>query len=56
MPTNIAESSAAEVEYLVILVRDLGYIAPDVSEPLLKEVGEIARMLYALRTKVEQGT
>jgi four helix bundle protein len=53
---NIAESSTAEVEYLVILARDLGYIGPDVSAPLLREADEIARMLHALRTKVEQET
>jgi four helix bundle protein len=53
---NIAESSTAEVEYLVILVRDLGYIGPDASAPLLREADEIARMLHALRTKVEQET
>jgi four helix bundle protein len=53
---NIAESSTAEMEYLVILVRDLGYIGPDVSVPLLREADEIARMLHALRTKVEQET
>lgn len=50
---NIAEGSLAETEYLVILARDLAYIGPDVSEPLLKEADEIARMLHALRTKVD---
>ncbi len=52
---NLAESSLAEVEYLVMLSRDLGYLTPDTVEPLVAEVGEIARMIYALRGKVEQG-
>jgi len=53
---NIAEGSLAETEYLVILARDLEYVRPETSESLLKEADEIARarMLHALRTKVEQ--
>jgi len=38
-----------------VLCRDLGYLAGDVTEPLLVEASEISRMLYALRGKVEQG-
>jgi hypothetical protein len=34
--------------------RDLGYIRPDQSEGLLREVAEIARMLNSLRSKVEK--
>ena len=56
VPTNIAEASLAETEYLVILARDLGDIASENSASILKEVDELARMLHALRTKVEQGT
>lgn len=50
---NIAEGSAAETEYLLMLSRDLGYASPERTAPLLVEVTEIARMLHALRTKVE---
>jgi len=50
---NIAEGSLVEAEYLLMLSRDLGFLARDSSEALLKEVTEIARMLYALRKKVE---
>jgi four helix bundle protein len=50
---NIAEGSLAETEYLLVLTRDLGYLAKAKAEPCLAEVSEIARMLYALRTKVE---
>ena len=53
---SIAEASLAETEYLVILARDLGYIASEKSASILKEVDELARMLHALRTKVEQET
>lgn len=51
---NIAEGSLAETEYFVLLARDLGYLRADKTTPLLTEIDEIARMLYALRTKVEQ--
>jgi four helix bundle protein len=52
---NIAESSLAEAEYLVLLSRDLGFIAAEVADRLLPEAEEILRMLCALRTKVEEG-
>jgi four helix bundle protein len=52
---NLAEASLAETEYLLMLCRDLGYIASELTEPLLVEASEISRMLYALRGKVEQG-
>jgi four helix bundle protein len=52
---NLAEGSLAETEYLILLSRDLGYATNDVAQPLLAEVSEIARMLHALRTKVDQG-
>jgi len=49
---NIAEGSLSETEYLLLLSRDLGYITTEIYEPLQREASEIARMLYALRTKV----
>ena len=52
---NIAEGSLAETQYLLMLGRDLGYLAADAAAPLLGEIEEIARMLHALRSKVEQG-
>lgn len=51
---NMAEGSLAETEYLVLLSRDLGYLSPKASEAALAETGEIARMLNALRVKIEQ--
>ncbi len=53
---SIAEASLAETEYLVILARDLGYIASEGSASILKEADELARMLHTQRTKVEQET
>jgi four helix bundle protein len=52
---NVAESSLAETEYLVMLTCDLGYCSEETILPLLSEIDEIARMLYTLRTKVAQG-
>lgn len=49
---NIAEGSLAETEYLLMLGRELGFLARESSETLLKEITEIALMLYALRRKV----
>jgi four helix bundle protein len=51
---NIAEGSLAETEYLLMLSRDLGYVRPEVLSAPLEEISEIARMLNALRIKVEQ--
>jgi four helix bundle protein len=50
---NIAEGSLAETHYLVLLGADLGYFAKPVADDHLAELSEIARMLYALRMKVE---
>lgn len=51
---TIAEGSLAETEYFVLLARDLNYLSADAAKPLLSDIEEIARMLYVLRTKVEQ--
>jgi len=50
---NVAEGSAAELEYLMILAKDLGLIAANRSDALCAEIQEIARMLFGLRKKVE---
>lgn len=50
---NMAESSLAETEYLLMLSRDLGYLDPDHAAPALQEIDEIARMLTSLRSKVQ---
>ncbi len=51
---NIAEGSAAEVDYLLILSRDLGLVTAKAAEPIRAELDEIARMLNGLRGKVER--
>lgn len=50
---NIAEGSLSETEYLLMLSRDLGYLGDAHSKPFLAEISEIARMLCALRSRVE---
>ncbi len=52
---NLAEGSLAEAEYLLMLSRDLGYINKEKVQRPLGEIAEIARMLHALRVKVEAG-
>lgn len=51
---NIGEGSLAEVEYLLMLARDLGYMPADAVARPLEEANEIFRMLNALRRKVEE--
>jgi four helix bundle protein len=51
---NIAEGSLAEVEYLVLVSRDLEYLARKTVESVRQEISEIARMLNGLRVKVER--
>jgi 23S rRNA-intervening sequence protein len=52
---NIAEGSLAEVECLLFLARDLKYLGAERIGSSLQEASEIARMLNALRAKVEKG-
>ncbi len=52
---NIAEGSLVEIEYLVMLCRDRGYLAVDAVNEPLGEIKEIARMLHFLRKEVERG-
>lgn len=51
---NIAEASLAETEYLLMLSRDLNYLPPERATEMLAAIDETARMLNALRKKVEQ--
>lgn len=52
---NIAQGSAAETEYLLILSRDLGYLSLPDHEQLAAHLAEVARMLHGLRSKVATG-
>jgi four helix bundle protein len=51
---NIAEGSLAETEYLLMVSRDLGYLPTTITNPLLIEADEIAKMLHALRVRVSK--
>jgi four helix bundle protein len=50
---NLAEGSLSEVEYLVILSRDLGYLPASTATKVINEIQQISRMLHALREKVD---
>ena len=41
------------MEYLIILSADLGYLPTTIKDKLTGEAQEIARMIHALRQKVE---
>jgi four helix bundle protein len=51
---SIAMGSASEVEYQIILARDLGYITPEDANRLEDNLLEVKRMLNALLRKVQQ--
>jgi len=44
---QIAMGSASELEYHLLLARDLGYLSPVEYEPLSKETTEVKKMLTA---------
>src|SRR5262245_49762654 len=50
---NIAEASIAEVEALLMISRDLGYLIPTRATQLLGEADAIAKMTSVLRQVVE---
>ena len=49
---DIAAGSAAEVDYLLLLSHDLGYLATEQCEELQSEAMRIRRMLSGLRAKL----
>jgi len=51
---NIAEGSLAETEYLLMISRDLGYLAGNEVKPALRETSEIGKMLHRLRIRVAE--
>ena len=50
---NMAEASLTEVECIILIARDLNYLTPPDAEPFIMECMAVARMLHALRVKVE---
>ncbi len=53
---NVAEGSTAELEYLLVLSRDLEYIGSEKADELISEAREVASMLSGLRRRVEGAT
>ena len=53
---HISMGSAHEVEYQMLLARDLGFITEEIYTILHDEIIEIQRMLSTLIQKVNQGT
>jgi four helix bundle protein len=51
---DIAQGSVGEVDYCLLLARDLRYVPEERVAPLRVEVDEIGAMLHALRRKIEQ--
>jgi len=49
---DIATGSASEVEYQLLLARDLGYLSSEQHKPLEAETVEIRRMLLAFNTRL----
>lgn len=50
---NIASGSASEVEYQLVLSKELGYIDESVAAELLKEIAEIRKMLGSYMRKLK---
>lgn len=43
---SIAAGSTSELDYQLLLARDLGHLPPDAHARLAEDVGEVRRMLY----------
>ncbi len=50
---TIAFGSASELEYQLILSKDLGFISKDIFDELLNKVTEVKRMLTSLIQKID---
>lgn len=53
---RIAQGSASELDYQLLIARDLGYLPAAEYEPLHKELASIRRMLYTLTQKVKSSS
>jgi four helix bundle protein len=51
---NIAMGSASELQYQVMLARDLGFVDPDTGSDLLTKVVEVKRMLGAYIARINE--
>ena len=52
---EIAEGSAAEVQYELQLAQELGYLEPSVYDGITREILEVRRMLARLRARLRRG-
>ncbi len=52
---SISAGSTSEVEYLLILSKDLEFIVPSFVDELITEINEIKKMLNALIIKIAKG-
>jgi len=52
----MAMGSASELEYFLLLARDLGYLDAEAHEGIASDVGEMRRMLNRLIAKVQTET
>lgn len=51
----IAEGSAGETDYLVLLAMELGYLEAAAASSIRSELDEVMRMLAAIRLSLERG-
>ena len=51
---QIAMGSASELQYLILLASDLGYLTPEAGTSLAAELEQVRRMLTALYKRVRQ--
>jgi len=52
---EIAQGSASELEYHLLLAKDLKYLENDIYSSLFQQVIEVKRMLTALMKKIKSG-
>ncbi|CAL68172.1 four helix bundle protein [Christiangramia forsetii] len=50
---HISSGSAFELEYLILVCRDLKFIDIETSEELMRQIAEIKRMLFSLIQKIK---
>ncbi len=53
---SIAAGSASEVEYLIMLSKELAFINEQESNPLLTEIDEIKKMLHSFQIKINSNS
>ena len=49
---HIAQGSSAELETQILISRNLSFIAPSATDPLLQELEEISRMIIGLQNSL----